>query len=274
MRFKIIQLVVLFRFRMEALHPMTVKIHWLRKLERNDKNNQTKFWELSWQSAFLFDKKKKKRGGGDNKKQKATSNNSYGIWNVTGILTCCLLLASRHMAVAWKHFQALQNKHQCNPQKQKESAGNIIKYTNTDALCCNHSNLDLQEKVNFQNYEAIICTHEWHEGIRRWSIDPLILDVSTRWRQWTSCLSCLISLPLPSNSPSTHWQKTGWVPLLLLELWRREKYFSPATNRTTFLSFSVQNVVAIMTMLSWFCKNKMFKISYFHSYISSKYQRF
>jgi hypothetical protein len=81
--------------------------------------------------------------------------------------------------------------------------------------------------------------------LRKWSIDPLILDVSTRQRQWTSCLSCLSSLALPSNSPSTHWQKTGWVPLLLLELWNREKYFFPATHRTTVLSFQVQNVAAI-----------------------------
>lgn len=187
-----------------------------------------------------------------NRKLRATIPMEYE----TQILTWCLLLASGHMAVVWKHFQALQNQHQRNPQKQKVSAGNIIKNTNTDPLCCNHSNLDLQEKLNFQNYEATICTHEWYEGIRRWSIDPLILDVSTRWRQWTSYLS---SLPLPSNSPSTHWQKTGWVPLLLLELWRREKYFSPATNRTIALSFSVQNIVAIMTMLSWFRKTKYLK---------------
>jgi hypothetical protein len=43
LRFKIIQLAVLLRVRMEALHPMTVKIHWLQKLERNNKNNQTEF---------------------------------------------------------------------------------------------------------------------------------------------------------------------------------------------------------------------------------------
>jgi hypothetical protein len=117
----------------------------------------------------------------------------------------------------------------------------------------------ISRKKNFHNYKATICNHAWHEGIRRWSIDPLILDVCTRWRQWTSCLS---KLPLPSNSPNNHWQKTGWVPMLLLELWRREKYFSPTTNKTIVLSFSVQNVVAIMTMLSWFCKNKIFKTSY------------
>jgi len=93
---------------MEALHPITVKNTLLQKLERNNKNNQTEFWEPSWQAAFVFDKKE----GGDHKNKKLRVT-SYGIWNFTGVLTCCLLTASGHMAMAWKHFQALQNKHQC-----------------------------------------------------------------------------------------------------------------------------------------------------------------
>jgi hypothetical protein len=59
---------------MEALHPMTVKNTLLQKLERNNKNNQTEFWEPSWQAAFVFDKKE-----GESQKQKATSN---FLWNM------------------------------------------------------------------------------------------------------------------------------------------------------------------------------------------------
>jgi hypothetical protein len=151
-----------------------------------------------------------KKGGGGCKlqTQKATSKNSYGVWkllNSEHVVYC----HQRHMAMAGKHFQALHNKHQCNPQQHsKESTGNIIKCTHMSSAATTVT--PIFKKKNWTSRtirQQVVAMHDM-KAYWRGSTDPLILDLSTRWRQstsWPSCLSCPPPLPSQERAPSTQW---------------------------------------------------------------------